>query len=218
MVDADVGRILDALEDSGEAENTIILLTSDHGEGRGRHQHVQKWYPYEESVKVPMIVSCPGRIAEGHRDSVHLVSGLDLMSTVCDYAGVKPPADLGKSLRPLLENNPSEWREFVASEHHLVGRMIRTDRFKYVHYQDDPVEQLFDMQADPWETKNLYDEAQYADVLAEHRRLLAEWQARLEPVEPTPDVAKPQRRAGGRAKKAGTPRAPSGKSAAVPRR
>jgi len=195
MVDADVGRILDALEDSGQAEDTIILLTADHGEGRGRHQHVQKWYPYEESVKVPMIVSAPGRIAENHRDSTHLVSGLDVMSTVCQYAGVKPPATLGRSLLPLLENRDVPWREFVASEHHIIGRMIRTSRFKYVHYEDDPVEQLFDMQADPWETKNLYDDSQYADVLRDHRKLLAQWQARLRPVTPTPDITKPTRRA-----------------------
>jgi len=194
MLDADVGRILDALEDSGQAENTIVLLTADHGEGRGRHQHVQKWYPYEESVKVPMLVSCPGRIADGHRDAEHFVSGIDVMNTVCDYAGVKPPAELGKSLRPLLEQQSTEWREYVASEHHIVGRMIRTDRFKYVHYQDDPVEQLFDMRADPWETKNLYDDPHHADTLAAHRKLLAEWQARLDPVEPSPDMSRRRRR------------------------
>jgi arylsulfatase A-like enzyme len=195
MLDADVGRVLDALEETGQAENTIVLLTADHGEGRGRHGHVQKWYPYEESVKVPLIVSCPGRIAEGRCDVTHLVTGLDVMNTFCDYAGVEPPAHLGRSLRPLLEGKPIEWREFVASEHHIVGRMIRTERFKYVQYQDDPVEQLFDMKSDPWETRNLSTDAQYADVLADHRKLLAEWQSRLEPVDPTPDVSKPRRRA-----------------------
>ncbi|MHC4403850.1 MAG: sulfatase family protein [Planctomycetota bacterium] len=194
MVDADVGRILDALEDTSQAENTVILLTSDHGEGRGRHRHVQKWYPYEESVKVPMIVSCPGRIAENLRDATRLVSGIDVMNTLCDYAGIGPPAELGRSLRPLLEERATQWREFVASEHHVVGRMIRTERFKYVHYRDDPVEQLFDVQSDPWETKNLYDDPRHADALADHRKLLAEWQSRLEPVQPTPDAARPQRR------------------------
>ena len=195
MLDADVGRILDALEDSGQADDTIVILTADHGEGRGRHRHVQKWYPYEESVKVPMILSSPGRIAENHRDSTHLISGLDVMSTVCECARIKPPPTPGKSLLPLLENRAVPWREFVASEHHIIGRMIRTSRFKYVHYQDDPVEQLFDMQADPWETKNLYDDSQYADVLQDHRKLLTQWRARLHPVEPTPDIAKPTRRA-----------------------
>ena len=196
MVDADIGRILDALEDSGQADNTVVVLTADHGEGLGRHMHVSKWYPYEEAAKVPMIVSCPGRIAENHKDASHLVSGLDVMSTMCDYAGIKPPPNaLGRSLRPLLERKPTEWREFVASEHHVIGRMIRTGRYKYVRYENDPVEQLFDMKADPWETKNLYDDAKYASIVADHRKLLKEWQARLKPVAPTP-MAKPRRRRG----------------------
>jgi choline-sulfatase len=202
MLDGDVGRILDAVDDSGRARDTVIVLTADHGDGRGRHQHVQKWYPYEESVKVPMIVSCPGRIAENAADASHLVSGLDLMSTVCDYAGVAPPPDArGRSLRPLCEQQPTEWREFVASEHHVVGRMLRTPQYKYVRYRDDPVEQLFDMQADPWETKNLYDAPRFAGVVADHRKLLDAWEASLAPVAPTPEVGIPPRKRPAGAKK-----------------
>ena len=190
MVDADIGRMLDALDATGLAGNTIVVLTSDHGEGRGRHSHVQKWYPYEESVKVPLVVSCPGRVAENHQDA-DLVSGLDVMSTLCDFADIKaPPKARGRTLRPLLERKPVEWREFVSSEHHVVGRMIRTDRYKYVRYQDDPVEQLFDMKDDPWETKNLYDDSKYRSVVQDHRQLLTGWEAQLEPVTPTPDAKK----------------------------
>jgi len=195
MADADIGRMLDALEASGEADNTVVIFTSDHGDGRGRHKHVSKWYPYDESVKVPMVVSCPGQIAEGHVDASHLVSGLDVMSTVCDYAGIAPPPDLrGYSLRPLLEQRSVEWREFVVADTHVVGRMIRTAQYKYVRYQDDPVEQLFDMQADPWETKNLYEDAHYADTIAAHRKLLDEWEGRLKRVEPCPTPQEAQRR------------------------
>ena len=187
MLDADVGRILDALADSGQAENTIVIFTSDHGEGGGRHSHVQKWYPYDEAVKVPMIVSCPGRVRQGRRDTTHLVSGLDVMSTMCDYAGMQPPQGVhGYSLRPLLEDNPVDWREFVVAETHIIGRTVRTERFKYVRYRDDPIEQLFDMKADPWEMLNLADQAKYADVLTAHRRLQADWESRMEVVEPTP--------------------------------
>ena len=186
MLDADVGRILDALEESGHADNTVVIFTADHGEGCGRHSHVQKWYPYEEAVKVPLIVSWPGRIRENHRDETHLVSGLDVISTMCDYAGVKPPQGVhGRSLRPLLENRPVEWREFVVAETHIIGRMLRTDRYKYVKYEDDPVEQLFDMKNDPWETKNLYREARLANVLTDHRRMLTAWQDRMDVIEPT---------------------------------
>jgi len=187
MLDSYVGRVLDALEASGRAAGTIVVFTSDHGDGRGRHTHVSKWYPYEEAVKVPMIVSCPGRIAEGLRDASHLVSGLDVMSTFCDYAGVdSPPQARGRSLRPLLEKKGNvPWREFVGSEFRIGGRVIRTGQYKYVHYKGDPVEQLFDMKADPWETKNLYDDSSFTGVLTDHRRLLKEWQSQLEPVAPT---------------------------------
>ncbi|MBC8877285.1 MAG: sulfatase-like hydrolase/transferase [Planctomycetes bacterium] len=195
MLDADVGRVLDAVEASGEADNTVILFTSDHGDGRGRHMHVSKWYPYEEAVKVPMVVACPGQVAEDHRDTSHLVSGLDVMSTMCDYAGVKSPEDVrGSSLRPLLEQKNVTWRECVSSEHHVDGRMLRTEQYKFVHYEGDPVEQLFDMKADPWEMNNLYQDPKYATVLEDHRKLLAEFQSQLTPVEPTPSAVPPRRK------------------------
>lgn len=181
MVDAEVGRVLQALEDSGHAENTIVILTADHGEGRGRHRMVLKNYLYDEAAKVPMLVSCPGRVREGKRDSTHLVSGLDVMPTVCDYAGVGTPTGvLGRSLRPLLEGKPVEWREFVASEVQVTGRMIRTPDHKYITYEGDPVEQLFDMRSDPGETANLAAEGEHADALRAHRRLLREWEAHLD--------------------------------------
>ncbi len=189
MVDADIGRILDALDATGEADNTVVVLTSDHGEGRGRHMHVSKWYPYEEAVKVPLVFAWPGRIAEGLRDTAHLVSGLDVMSTFCDYAGIRtPPNARGMSLRPLLERKAAAWREFVASEEQIIGRMLRTERYKYVRYENDPVEQLFDMKADPWEMTNLYHDAKYASVMKDHRKMLDTWLASLAPVEPTPSV------------------------------
>ncbi|MCL5270388.1 MAG: sulfatase-like hydrolase/transferase [bacterium] len=184
MLDANIGSLLDALEDTGLAGDTVIFFTSDHGEGAGCHGHVSKWYPYDESVKVPFVVSCPGRVQAALRDADHLVSGLDVMSTMCDYAGIQPPPGaLGRSLRPLLEGNSlTEWREFVVCETHEVGRTVRTAQYKYVHYEGDPVEMLFDMKNDPWETKNLYEEARYADVMKDHRKLLGEWEARMKPV------------------------------------
>jgi len=195
MLDADVGRVLDAVEAAGQAEDTVILFTSDHGDGRGRHMHVSKWYPYEESVKVPMIVSCPGRVTQGNRDATHLVSGVDVMPTMCDYAGVKAPKHVqGRSLRPLLEGKNPTWREFVVSDFRIHGRVVRTPRYKYVSFKGDPVEQLFDMKADPWETRNLYDQAAHAATLKDHRKLLADFEAQLRPVEPTRGAPRPRRR------------------------
>lgn len=180
MVDAEIGRVLDALEDSGQAENTVVILTSDHGEGRGRHQMVLKNYLYDEAAKVPLILAGPG-VSEGRKDTKHLVSGLDVMRTVCDFAGVKPPEKaLGRSLRPVLEAKPVEWHEFVASEVQTTGRMIRTADYKYVAYKGDPVEQLFDMKNDPGETKNLAEDLRHDGALKEHRKLLRGWESQLE--------------------------------------
>ena len=190
MLDADIGRILDALEQTGKAETTLVIFTSDHGEGGGRHSHVQKWYPYEEGVKVPLIVSYPGKVRRNVLDRDHLVSGIDIVPTICDYAGVEaPPHMRGSSLRPLLEGNPATWRDFVSTEHHITGRMLRTARFKYVRYENDPVEQLFDMQADPWEMDNLYQQPAYASVVREHRERLDRWTEGLITVPPTPDAS-----------------------------
>lgn len=189
MLDADVGRILDALEDTGHMHDTVIIFTSDHGEGAGRHSLVNKWYPYEESVKTPLVIRCPYQFQQGFRDERHLVSELDIMPTMCDFADIDPPPQMrGRSLRPLLEGRSPEWRDFVAAEVQLVGRMIRTERYKYVKYPNDPVEQLFDMKADPWETENLFEQPRLADTLDAHRRLLREWEATLAPVQPSDDM------------------------------
>jgi len=104
-----------------------------------------------------------------------------VVPTVCDYAGVDVPEGVkGRSLRPLLEGKATEWREFLASEVQITGRMIRTSGHKYVTYEGDPVEQLFDVRSDPGETLNLAAEGTHADTLEAHRKLLAEWEATLD--------------------------------------
>lgn len=193
MLDADVGRILRAVQDAGQGDNTIVVFTSDHGDGRGRHKHVSKWYPYDEAMKVPLVFSCPGRIAKGKADPTHLVSGMDIMPTLCDYAGIETPKPCsGKSLRPLLAGRDAEWRKYLVADYGPAGHIVRTARYKYSAVKGDPVEQLFDMRADPWEMKNLYEEPRHASVLAEHRKLLAEFQSTLNTVKPTPGA--PRRR------------------------
>jgi arylsulfatase A-like enzyme len=187
MVDGVVGHVLDALEDSRYADDTIVIFASDHGEAQARHGKVLKDFLYDEIVKVPLIWSWPGRVAEGQRDDTHLVSGVDLLPTICDFAAVEPPPDQrGRSLRPLLEGRATEWREFVAAESYVNGRMIRTPQFKYIMYKGDPVEQLFDLSSDPWEMKNLAAESEYASVLEDRRTLLAEWESTLKPAPEPP--------------------------------
>ena len=186
-VDAEIGRILDALRDAGLDENTLVIFSSDHGDGHGAHQWNQKWTLYEESTRIPFILSLKGRTRAGLSDTEHLVSNtLDLFPTICDYAGATPPEGLlGRSLRPLLEGQETPWRDHLVAETQFGtsggglgthGRMVRTRRTKYIVYSwGKHREQLFDMDADPGECVNLAVEARCRETLVEHRALLAAW-------------------------------------------
>jgi len=192
MVDAEIGRVLDALDAAKLTKDTLVLFTSDHGEGLAEHQMVRKSNFYDASGKVPILASMPGRIPESRTDETHLVSHLDLLPTLCDYAGVTPPKNArGRSMRPLFEGDGAPWHPYIVAEAHSNdGRMVRTDQYKYITYRDDPVEQLFDMKADPGETKNLAADPARAATLKEHRAMLHEWERRLEaaPGCPNPDT------------------------------
>jgi choline-sulfatase len=181
MVDSEIGRLLRALEETGYNNNTMIIFTADHGEGLAHHQMVRKSLLYDEAVKVPLLISLPGHIPQNVEDTHHLVSGIDIMPTLCDYAGIEMPNNVqGLSLRPVLEGSIDTWRIYVVSEvSSNTGRMVRTKQYKYIVYKDDPVEQLFDIIQDPGETHNLTDDDLYASVVEEHRRLLKEWEQRL---------------------------------------
>jgi choline-sulfatase len=192
MVDGEIGRVLDALDATGYASNTLVVFTSDHGEGLARHQRTRKQSPYEEASKVPMLVALPGRIPENKTDSTHLVTGLDIMPTLCDYAGIKPPKNMrGKSLKPLLEGKSVSWHEYIVTEMPSNrARMVRSQRYKYANYFEDPVEMLFDMVNDPGETRNLSADPAHAGVLLEHRKMLQKWEQQLDtaPDVPNPDA------------------------------
>ena len=180
MVDAELGRILDALEDSKHADNTLIVWTVDHGDGLARRKLVTKFFTYDEAIRVPFVVCRPGVKDGGKIDRAHLVSGLDVAPTLCDFAGVEaPPLARGRSLRPIIEGRTTEWREFIVSECLITGRMLRTPEYKFVSFKDDPVLQLFDMRTDPWELKNLADDARHAGTVSDLRKRLADWESRL---------------------------------------
>ena len=175
--DAEVGRVLAALEQAQLVANTIVVFTADHGEMMGSHQMVTKQKLYDEAAAVPLIVAPPGQ--QPAVDKQHLVSGLDIMPTLLDYAGIAAPASLeGKSLRPLVAGQSPAWREFVASECCTGGdaRMIRTARHKYIAFaRGENRELFFDMESDPGETKNLVAEPALATEVARHRELLKQW-------------------------------------------
>ncbi|MEF8788256.1 MAG: sulfatase/phosphatase domain-containing protein, partial [Planctomycetota bacterium] len=132
---------------------------------------------------VPLIISRPGETPAGHVDDENLVStGLDLLPTLCDYAGIEPPQGLpGRSARPLAAGRPPEsWRDQVVTES-SIGRMLRTDRWKYcVYNRGEPREQLNDKKKDPGEMHNLAVEPGHEAVLDEMRGRLARWMDRVD--------------------------------------
>ena len=178
QVDQHIGTILDGLRDAGLEEDTLILFASDHGNMDASHRLASKGFYYDESVGVPLILKYKGGIPGGRTDQQHLIStGLDILPTICDYAGVEKPAHLlGESLRPLAAGEEvDEWRSYVVSENRWF-RMVRSSKFKYsVDNSADKAECLIDMENDCGEMQNLVDDLQLDNVLAEHRRLLAEW-------------------------------------------
>ena len=181
QVDRAVGEVLRALEAGGWKENTLVIFTSDHGEGIAAHRWATKLSLYEESAAVPLVLSYPGHINPGV--STALASGLDLMPTICDYAGAKPPELPGISLRPALDGTEETDGRFVVCElaadkdrPEIQGRMVRTKRYKYcAHAPGDRSEQLFDLQEDPGETTNLAVDPAHQEILKRHRKLMADW-------------------------------------------
>jgi arylsulfatase A-like enzyme len=177
MVDAQIGVVLKALRDSGQVENTVVIFTSDHGDHDGAHKLEHKGSFYEEAIRVPLIISQAGTTPSGVVDDGHLVSnGLDLLPTVCDYAGAAVPGELeGVSLRPLAEGRDvDEWRSRLAIEC-VTGRMVMSPRYKYMLYDSGAHrEQLIDRVTDPGEMRNAAQDADKADVLAAHRALFEE--------------------------------------------
>ena len=131
MVDMEIGRILDAVDARGG--DTVVIFTSDHGEGHARHARVQKWHPYEESVKVPLIFYCPGYIRAGE-DTKTLVSGIDVFPTICQMAGVDPPESVnGKSLLKYITGvGAAPKRDHIIVEFMHTGRVVRNAKYKYV--------------------------------------------------------------------------------------
>ncbi len=178
IVDREIGILLDALRQARLEDNTLIVFTSDHGDMDSAHKIEHKQVLYEESVRVPFVMSYKGVIPKGMVDDTHLVSnGLDLLPTLCDYAGIETPEGLsGMSLRPPAQGmNLRLWRNFIVSESQS-GRMLRTDRFKYCIYDSGGNrEQLTDLKNDPGEMRNLAEIGDYKDVLDRHRHLLRSW-------------------------------------------
>ena len=182
LVDAAAGIVLDALEEFGFAENTMVLWTTDHGDAlacHGGHFDKRSYMP-EEMIRVPMALRFPGRVAPGqHRRE--LVNNVDVGPTILDAAGAKFPHEPdGRSLLGLVgDGASSSWRTSVVTEtfghaEDVVGRALVRDRYKYVWYSGFG-EELYDLVVDPYEMHNLVKDPAHHRMLEEMRSELQAW-------------------------------------------
>lgn len=173
FADAQVGRLLDALEASGRAEDTIIVLWSDHGFHLGERETWEKFTLWEESTRVPFFVVAPGHVEPGSR-SARAVDLLDVYPTLVELTGVPAPAHEfeGGSLTPWFRD-PARLRDRPAISTFARGQhTVRTDRWRYIRYRDGSGE-LYDHDSDPEERTNLVADPMYADTVAALARWLA---------------------------------------------
>lgn len=178
LVDECIGRVLSALDARGLADDTLIVFHPDHGEMLGAHQYFQKMVCYEESAHVPLMVAGPD-IAPGRCEA--LTSHVDILPTFLDYAGAPtPPQVQGSSLRPLLERSASAVHDAVFVEYNgnaapdAFQRCVVQGRHKYIHNEGDR-DELYDLQTDPWEQRNVAHEPASRELRRELRARLSRW-------------------------------------------
>ena len=181
-IDDGVGEVLDYLDENGLSENTIVVYTSDQGFYLGEHGWFDKRFMYEESFRTPILMRYPKEIRAGTQVD-EMIQNLDFAPTFLDYAGLKIPDDIqGESFRKIVNGESSRWRDAIYYTYyeypsvHMVKRHygIRTDRYKLIHFYYDVDEwELYDLEVDPAEMNNVYEDEQYQPVReAMHGKLL----------------------------------------------
>ena len=181
MIDSQIGRILDALEELGLVEDTIVLFTADHGDHVGAHGgiHDKNAMMYQDTYHIPFLARIPGTRAGAVVGQP--ITNMDITPTLYDLAGIAPGRTLdGRSLVPLLsgEEGPA-WEEDVMcvyNGHHFAyqSRMVTDGRTKYV-FNAPEIDEFYDLVRDPWEMHNLIDDQAYRDEIAHKRARLTQW-------------------------------------------
>jgi arylsulfatase A-like enzyme len=177
-LDEQVGRIREALEETGQAANTIVVFSSDHGLAIGSHGLRGKQNMYEHTVGVPLIFAGPGIPKGARRDAqVYL---RDLYPTICDLAGVDIPATVeGRSRAGILRGTERSSQRYAFGYFRDVQRMVRGDRWKLIEYPKAGRTHLFDLAADPAELRDRSADPECAGVLAGLRAELSAWQRQV---------------------------------------
>ena len=196
QIDHNIGRVLDELNRLGLADNTAVVYTADHGEMMREHGAWTKGRQgYDATVRVPLILRCPGVIPAGVRREEPACS-IDLLPTLLELTHQPIPKNVqGKSLVAPAKGQPGPWRDTIFSE---IGNSLenmtviaRTANTKYVVYRQNSkvsYEQLFDLEEDPWEMKNQIGNSKYQQVLVTMREKLARWEKETKTVPPSKRV------------------------------
>jgi len=167
FLDAQVGRVLDALEQNGLKDNTIVVFTSDHGYHMGEHGHYQKRTLFEYSARIPLIISYPGQKSRG-KTTGSLVEMIDFYPTLCELAGLEYPEGIsGKSMVPVLKNPRKKIRKDALTQTVYDGYSVITDKYRYIRWGEggEGMVELYDLQNDPGEMNNLAAEVKYDKVM-----------------------------------------------------
>jgi arylsulfatase A-like enzyme len=195
FADVMVGQLLDALERSGRADRTIIVLWGDHGFHLGEKSRWHKMTLWEESTRVPFIIVAPGVTTPGST-SARPVTLMDIYPTLAELAGLEVPGHIeGRSLLPLLENPNAEWPHAAVTTYGFNNHAVRSERYRYIRYADGS-EELYDHESDPNEWMNLAANPRLARVKADLARWLptenAPDQAPRPPARPVPPPSSPR--------------------------
>ena len=177
-LDGQIGRILETLQQTGQADHTLIIYAADNGLALGSHGLLGKQSVFEHSMHVPLIFVGPG-IPPGKSTQAFSYL-LDVFPTLCDALGIRPPVDLeGESLRPLWEGQRDRVRDSVFLPYIGIQRAVRDERWKLICYPKIRYMQLFDLQNDPDEKVNLIERAEYAPHVQRLLKLMGQWQTKV---------------------------------------
>lgn len=195
QIDTEVGRMMNVLDETGQADNTIVIYMSDHGEMLGDHGiYLKGPYFYDCAIRVPLMIRWPGKYKAGLRADA-LVELLDVAPTLLEAAGVPIPSGMqGRSLTPVLTGRTREHRDSIYCEHFdssflydppPMASCIRTGQYKLSYYHNLNVGELYDLQKDPGEVENLWTSRNVKDVRAEMTEKLLD--RMIETVDPLPE-------------------------------
>jgi N-acetylglucosamine-6-sulfatase len=180
-VDESLGRVFEELAVRGELDSTLVIYMGDNGFAFGEHGLIDKRTSYEESMRVPMLARCP-ELFHGGQTVTQVVAGLDIMPTVLEAGGATIPVGLdGKSWLPLAQGKPTAWRKELLYEYYWernypqtpTQHALRTDRYKFIRYQGIwDIDELYDLQEDPLESRNLIFSEKHAALIKQMRERL----------------------------------------------